>query len=78
VSNENSTITSREFTLIVEVPPVPAITSQPTSYNAIIGFSVVFTVKAKGGEPLTYRWKHNGTLIGAAIDSPVLCAYPLF
>jgi hypothetical protein len=46
--------------LIAPVAAPPQITSQPFSQLADVGSSVVFTVTATGGLPLTYQWQKNG------------------
>ncbi len=48
-------------TLTVLVPP--AITLAPESQTVDPGSSVTFTVAARGSEPLSYVWKHDGNTI---------------
>lgn len=44
----------------------PTITAQPASQTVLAGESAVFTVTAKGKQPLSYQWQKNGANIGGA------------
>ncbi|MFM7102542.1 MAG: immunoglobulin domain-containing protein, partial [Verrucomicrobiota bacterium] len=50
------------------VPP-PVITRQPQSHTVVVGDSVVFSVSATGGEPLSYQWRKDGNLLPEATGS---------
>lgn len=49
-------------------PTPPAISSQPTAANAVIGGSASFSVAA-GGTGLTYQWYFNGGVIAGATSA---------
>ena len=51
-------------------PTPPTIVSQPQSQTAIVGSSVSFTVGVTGTEPLSYRWRRNGSTIAGSSNSP--------
>lgn len=50
------------------VPP-PVITLPPQSRTVVVGDSVVFSVSASGGEPLSYQWRKDGNLLPDATGS---------
>lgn len=47
--------------MAVSGPTPPAIVSEPSSQNVIVGQSAAFTVGAVGAVPLSYQWNHNGS-----------------
>jgi pectate lyase len=51
------------------VPSAPAITTQPTDRNVVIGQNAVFNVIASGAAPLAYQWYFNNAPIAAAITA---------
>jgi pectate lyase len=51
------------------VPSAPAITTQPTDRNVVIGQNAVFNVIASGAAPLAYQWYFNDAPIAAAITA---------
>ena len=70
VSNASGTATSSAATLTVSESVVaPAITSQPASQSVALGQPAVFTVAAKGTDPLSYQWQKNGVEINGANSS---------
>ena len=70
VSNSSGTATSSAATLTVtESAVAPAITTQPASQSVALGQPAVFTVTAKGSDPLSYQWQKNGVDINGANSS---------
>jgi pectate lyase len=51
------------------VPSAPAITTQPTNRNVVLGQNAVFNVIASGAAPLAYQWYFNDAPIAAAITA---------
>jgi len=64
VWNNYATVTSATAKLDVIDPPV--IITPPQSQTGMIGGTVTFTVSARGGEPLFYRWKFKNDFIADA------------
>jgi lysophospholipase L1-like esterase len=62
VTNGVGAVTSAVATLTVNGPPV--ITTPPASQAVVAGASVSFNVTAAGTQPLSYRWRFNGTNLG--------------
>jgi hypothetical protein len=51
---------------VTPLPPIPSITTPPTSDVLYSGHVATFTAQASGAPPLSYQWQLNGTnLIGA-------------
>jgi len=64
ISNPFASITSSVASLTVLEPP--EITEQPQPATVNENVAVVFSVKAKGSDPLNYQWKKNGNKINNA------------
>jgi len=64
ISNPFISITSLVASLTVLEPP--EITEQPQPATINENVSVVFSVKARGSNPLSYQWKKNGNKINGA------------
>ena len=62
VTNGAGVAASAVAALTVNGPPV--ITTPPVSQAAVAGASVSFSVTAAGTQPLSYRWRFNGTNLG--------------
>ncbi|HWQ91187.1 MAG TPA: immunoglobulin domain-containing protein, partial [Clostridia bacterium] len=58
VTGSSVVLTSAPAVLDVQLPP--AITAQPQHNAGWLGASVDFTVAVTGGQPIQYRWHHNG------------------
>ena len=58
ISNTLGTTLSSNAVLAIAIPP--AITSQPSSQNVIVGRTALFSVAASGTAPLSYHWRKNG------------------
>jgi hypothetical protein len=64
VSNSGGAVTSQVAVLTVLAPHIlPAIVTQPQSWVASAGETVLFTVTASGTEPLAYQWRFGGSTI---------------
>jgi len=50
-------------------PLPPAILSQPTNQTAALGNAAAFAVTVAGSQPLSLRWRHNGTNLAGATNS---------
>jgi hypothetical protein len=70
VSNAWGAVTTRVAVLTVVMPP--AITNQPQSMGVGIGTTVLLSVGASGGEPLSYQWQFNGTNLASSGSTNVL------
>ena len=70
VTNPAGSVLSNPATLTVSSPPVtpPAITTQPSNQNAIVGQTATFSVVASGGS-LSYQWQKNGIDIPGATSA---------
>ncbi len=64
VSNADGPTTSTPAQLTVKT--TPELLSSPISQVADIGANLVLSVSARGGQPISYQWYHNGTLQGGA------------
>ncbi|TVR52258.1 MAG: DUF2341 domain-containing protein, partial [Puniceicoccaceae bacterium] len=53
----------------LNVLEAPSIVTDPLSQSIVLGESVTFEVEADGDEPLTYRWRRNGSNISGATSS---------
>jgi hypothetical protein len=51
------------------LPPVPSITTPPTSDVLYSGHVATFTAQASGSPPLSYQWQMNGTNVIGATNS---------
>jgi uncharacterized delta-60 repeat protein len=51
---------------------VPTITSRPLSRAVVEGESINFTVAATGAAPLTYTWRHQGTVLSESSNTLTL------
>src|SRR5439155_21874324 len=49
----------------------PTIVTQPASQSRLVGQPAVLSVSVSGGEPLSFQWEFNGSLIPGA-TSPAL------
>jgi hypothetical protein len=67
VSNPYGSVVSAVATLTVNVPA--GIATQPSSQTATQGLNATFSVVASGTEPLSYRWRFNGTALSGATNS---------
>ena len=59
VSNSFGTATSPAATLIVIGLEFPTIAKQPANQTVSVGDNAVFSVVARGTEPLAYQWQYN-------------------
>jgi len=72
VSNSVGQAISETVTFTV-LPCAPYFVVQPEGCTVPVGSTVSFYALAKGSEPITYQWIHNGTiLVGATSPSLVL------
>ncbi|MCC5789070.1 MAG: immunoglobulin domain-containing protein [Opitutales bacterium] len=53
----------------LNVLEAPSILEDPESQSIVLGESVTFAVEADGDEPLSYRWRRNGSNISGATSS---------
>lgn len=67
VTSGSESLTSREATLTVNVPP--SITTQPASASVTAGSTATFNVTAAGTGTLSYQWRRDGTAIAGATAS---------
>lgn len=67
VTRGSKTVTSRDATLTVNIPP--AITVQPASVTVTAGATATFNVIATGSATLAYQWRRNGTNIAGATSA---------
>jgi hypothetical protein len=67
VTRGSKTVTSRDATLTVNIPP--AITAQPASVTVAAGATATFSVTATGSATLAYQWRRNGTNIAGATSA---------
>ena len=67
VTSGGKTVTSRDATLTVNIPP--AITGQPTGTTVTAGATATFNVTATGSATLAYQWRRNGTNITGATSA---------
>ncbi|HOX57327.1 MAG TPA: immunoglobulin domain-containing protein [Verrucomicrobiota bacterium] len=51
------------------LPAPPQIVVHPQSRTVVVGSTVTFTVAASGAAPLSYQWRHDGSIIGGATQS---------
>jgi hypothetical protein len=58
ITNAFGSVTSSPALLVVLDPP--AILTQPTNQEVILGGNVTFSVTASGTSPLSYQWLYNG------------------
>jgi hypothetical protein len=70
MTNDYGTATSSVAMLTV-VPSAPLLTTQAVAKVASVGQNVLFTAAAKGTEPMTFQWQHEGTNLPGA-NSPAL------
>ncbi len=68
-TNSVGTTNSREATVTVSPPILPAFIIQPQSQNAYVGDSITFVSSATGLPSPTYQWYKNGTAITSATAS---------
>ena len=59
VSNAFGSMPSDTAALMVSVPTVPSIVTQPQNLSVLPGQRAVFTVTAGGSTPLSYQWYYN-------------------
>ena len=59
VSNAFGSMSSDTAALMVSVPTMPSIVTQPQSLTVLPGQSAVFTVTAGGSAPFSYQWYYN-------------------
>jgi uncharacterized delta-60 repeat protein len=67
ISSQGS-ITSQVAVLTV-IPSPPVILQQPASQMPALGGSATFSVTAKGTEPMTYQWRHDGVNLAGATST---------
>jgi uncharacterized repeat protein (TIGR01451 family) len=67
VSNIAGFITSSNAVLTLTLPPT--ITQEPVSASTTPGASVMFTIGATGGLPLSYQWQFNGGNLSGATNA---------
>ncbi|MFO0974391.1 MAG: immunoglobulin domain-containing protein [Phycisphaerae bacterium] len=67
VAGPCNTLTSNSAGLRVDDPP--SVTANPTDRTAAVGGSATFSLQARGGAPLKYQWRKNGTNIPNATAS---------
>ncbi|MCC5843939.1 MAG: immunoglobulin domain-containing protein [Verrucomicrobia bacterium] len=53
----------------LNVLEAPSIVADPQSQSIVLGQSVTFEVEVDGDEPLSYRWRRNGSNISGATSS---------
>jgi alpha-tubulin suppressor-like RCC1 family protein len=73
VSNDAGFVISSNATLVVN-PSVPVITRHPATQTNLLHGSAVFSVTARGSQPLSYHWRFNGTPIPGATGSQLTLA----
>lgn len=54
---------------MLNVFEAPTIVNHPASQSIVLGESVTFSVEVDGDEPLSYRWRRNGSNISGATSS---------
>ena len=70
VLNPFGSVTSNSATLRVTGAPVaPSITAQPANRTVTAGQTATFSVGVNGTEPLSYRWRKNGSDIPGAVSA---------
>lgn len=70
-NNYEQSETAVSVFVVNPTPTPPSITSQPQSQAADVCSSATFSVAANGSDSLSYEWRKDGTIIGAA-DEPEL------
>lgn len=68
VSNSHGIVTSRDASLS-ELRIAPTIVWRTSDLAAASGASINLRVEARGSQPMTYEWRHNGELIADANSS---------
>jgi hypothetical protein len=63
----------RTFTVIAAAV-APTVATAPASRTATVGNDVTFSVLATGTAPLTYVWKHGGSVVGANSETLTLAS----